>query len=203
MTKILDTSIQDGSINVAVKAGQIQVTATKGFRTLRTYSQADLSEVSTINEETFRNGGKAVAWAVAGGLLTGGIGFLAGAAFGGRRRKEGMYFLGLSDGNHVVIETTDKKLIAILQTIIIRKNMNAEPLAASQPTPTEEPVLVHQIPPPSQHPPPGSLQPGDNLKIYKGYVILKVENGVTVGREHFPGLLAAERYIDGLPSEGG
>lgn len=35
-----------------------------------------------------RSAGKAVAGAVIGGLLTGGIGALAGAAFGGRRRQD-------------------------------------------------------------------------------------------------------------------
>jgi hypothetical protein len=47
----------------------------------------DLVEVG-LNQETYRSGGRAAAGALVGGILTGGIGLLAGAALGGKRRKE-------------------------------------------------------------------------------------------------------------------
>ncbi|WP_333830982.1 hypothetical protein [Pararhodobacter sp.] len=134
MTKIIDTSITEGNISVTVTVGQFLTIVTKGFRTLRSYKDDDVADVMAVTEETFRHGGKAVAGAVIGGLLTGGIGFLAGAAIGGRRRKEGMYAIAFKDGNHVVIETSDKKLIAKLQPIILRKNLN---LPAPQPALSE------------------------------------------------------------------
>ncbi len=48
---------------------------------------SDIVEVG-FESETYRSGGKAAAGAIIGGVLTGGIGLLAGAALGGKRRKE-------------------------------------------------------------------------------------------------------------------
>ncbi|UAY53447.1 SHOCT domain-containing protein [Ferruginibacter albus] len=47
----------------------------------------DIVEVG-LDQETYRSAGKAAAGAIVGGILTGGIGLLAGAALGGKRRKE-------------------------------------------------------------------------------------------------------------------
>jgi hypothetical protein len=47
----------------------------------------DIIEIG-LNQETYRSAGKAAVGAIAGGLLTGGIGLIAGAALGGKRRKE-------------------------------------------------------------------------------------------------------------------
>ncbi|WP_163409758.1 SHOCT domain-containing protein [Flavobacterium ajazii] len=47
----------------------------------------DIIEVG-LNQESYRSAGKAVTGAIIGGILTGGIGLLAGAAIGGKRRKE-------------------------------------------------------------------------------------------------------------------
>jgi hypothetical protein len=48
----------------------------------------DIIEIG-LNQETYRSAGKAAAGAIIGGVLTGGIGLLVGAALGGKRRKEG------------------------------------------------------------------------------------------------------------------
>ena len=50
-------------------------------------SKDDILEIS-LDSETYRSAGKAAAGAIAGTLLTGGIGLIAGAAIGGKRRKE-------------------------------------------------------------------------------------------------------------------
>lgn len=47
----------------------------------------DIIEIG-LNQETYRSAGKAAAGAILGGLMTGGIGLIAGAALGGKRRKE-------------------------------------------------------------------------------------------------------------------
>jgi hypothetical protein len=47
----------------------------------------DLIEVS-LNQESYRSAGSAATGAIIGGLLTGGVGLIAGAAIGGQRRKE-------------------------------------------------------------------------------------------------------------------
>lgn len=52
-----------------------------------TITPNDIIEVE-LNQEIYRSGGKAAAGAIIGGLLTGGIGLIAGAALGGKRRKE-------------------------------------------------------------------------------------------------------------------
>jgi hypothetical protein len=52
-----------------------------------TIPSTNIIEVS-FNQDSHRSGGKAAAGAIVGGLLTGGIGLLAGAAFGGRRKKQ-------------------------------------------------------------------------------------------------------------------
>ena len=45
-----------------------------------------IKEVS-LDSETYRSAGKAAVGAIAAGVVTGGLGFIAGAAIGGRRRK--------------------------------------------------------------------------------------------------------------------
>jgi hypothetical protein len=52
----------------------------------------DIIEIG-LNQETFRSAGKAAAGAIVGGILTGGIGLIAGAAIGGKRRKENQLHL--------------------------------------------------------------------------------------------------------------
>lgn len=47
----------------------------------------DIVEIG-LNQETYRSAGKAATGAIVGGVLTGGIGLLAGAALGGKRRKD-------------------------------------------------------------------------------------------------------------------
>jgi len=42
----------------------------------------------SLDSETYRSAAKTVVGAIAGGVLTGGIGLIAGAALGGKRRKE-------------------------------------------------------------------------------------------------------------------
>ncbi|UKS85971.1 hypothetical protein JQW68_19190, partial [Pseudosulfitobacter pseudonitzschiae] len=87
MTRLIDTSHEGASLLIKASFGQIQLHLIKGFKTPGKYTATDIKSVSQIDEEKFRSGGKAVVGALVGGVLTGGIGLLAGAAFGGRRRK--------------------------------------------------------------------------------------------------------------------
>lgn len=48
-------------------------------------------------ERHSRSAGKAAAGAVVGGLLTGGLGAIAGAAVGGRKKDDSIYFMDLID----------------------------------------------------------------------------------------------------------
>lgn len=65
-------------------------------------------------EQKYRSGGKAVAGAVIGGVLTGGIGVLAGAAIGGKRRDASKATIHLVDRGtnkpvQLIIECDEKK----------------------------------------------------------------------------------------------
>lgn len=104
MTRLIDTSHEGASLLIKASFGQIQLHLIKGFKTPGKYTATDIKSVSQIDEEKFRSGGKAVVGALVGGVLTGGIGLLAGAAFGGRRRKTSSYMVIFNDGHHVVFE---------------------------------------------------------------------------------------------------
>ena len=65
----------------------------KGFKHKKiSIPKVDVLEVD-INSETFRSAGKAATGAIIGGVLTGGLGLIAGAALGGRKRKENTLLL--------------------------------------------------------------------------------------------------------------
>ena len=64
----------------------ISTTDLFGKKTLN-FSPEQLIEIG-LDQQKFRSAGKSVAGAVIGGFLTGGIGLLAGAAIGGKRRTE-------------------------------------------------------------------------------------------------------------------
>lgn len=52
---------------------------------------------SHVEEKHTRSAGKAAAGAIIGGVLTGGVGAIAGAAIGGRKRDDSVYFLDFAD----------------------------------------------------------------------------------------------------------
>ncbi|XJZ25930.1 hypothetical protein ACF5W4_11010 [Bacillota bacterium Lsc_1132] len=60
-------------------------------------------------EQRSRNLGKAAAGAIAGGLLTGGIGLLAGAAIGGRSRDNSRAVLVTNTGEELLVQMTAKE----------------------------------------------------------------------------------------------
>ncbi|WCE67946.1 hypothetical protein PL335_06260 [Sulfitobacter faviae] len=125
MTRLIDTSHKGASLFINAGFGQIEFKLLKGFKTLGKYKTADIKSVSEIDEEKFRSGGKAVVGALVGGVLTGGVGLLAGAAFGGRRRKTGSYMVIFRDGHHVVFEEKKGSTVKVLDKIIEKENVKA------------------------------------------------------------------------------
>lgn len=87
----------------------------------------DIIEVG-LNQETYRSAGKAAAGAIVGGLLTGGIGLIAGAALGGKRRKENQLHLVIKYMNReceVIISPSNDipKIYAGLKTLIAKQTI--------------------------------------------------------------------------------
>jgi hypothetical protein len=124
MAKLIDASIQ-GAVSVEpgfklLKGFYVRVA--QGWSGT-VYFDKDIVQVAEIEAETYRSGGKAAAGAIIGGLLTGGIGLLAGAALGGRRRMEASYLIHLSDGNHVAFTTKDKLVIKHLGARALRQQV--------------------------------------------------------------------------------
>jgi hypothetical protein len=78
----------------------MQIALLSGFKKIKFPIKADDIVEVGLDEHTYRSAGKAVAGAIVGGVLTGGIGLLAGAALGGKRRKEGeLTFVVMVEGN--------------------------------------------------------------------------------------------------------
>jgi hypothetical protein len=87
----------------------------------------DIVEVG-LNQETYRSAGKAAAGAIVGGILTGGLGLLAGAALGGKRRKENHLHLVIKYINkdcEVLISPSNDipKIYAALKTLVAKQTI--------------------------------------------------------------------------------
>lgn len=83
-------------ITITVTPEGIDIKMLVGFKNKKfTILKNDIVELG-LNQETYRSAGKAAAGAVIGGILTGGIGLLAGAALGGKRRKDNELLLAVN-----------------------------------------------------------------------------------------------------------
>lgn len=114
MATLIDCSLGEGALDVrtGLLAGlkfHIQI----GWKSHK-FKQADISKVVEIDSQAYRSAGGAAAGAIIGGALTGGIGLLAGAALGGRRRSSASYLVYFRDGNHVAFTETRKDVIKVL-----------------------------------------------------------------------------------------
>ena len=123
MSRIIDTSHEGAQMSIKAGFGQIQIQLYKGFKTLGSYNGSAIKSVAEIDEEKFRSAGKAVIGALVGGVLTGGIGLLAGAAFGGRRRKTGTYMIIFNDGHHVAFEEKRGSVVKHLDKMIEKETI--------------------------------------------------------------------------------
>lgn len=101
----------DSSVSVEIVAGNAllsgkHVTITKGREkgslSFNTGIFKPVKELRVVavewQEGSRRSAGKAAAGAIIGGVLTGGIGLLAGAAIGGRKRDNSIAIIALNDG---------------------------------------------------------------------------------------------------------
>lgn len=137
--KVLESSFNRTDV-FTIKAGWsgLSISRTVGWKFIH-YHEGDIAEVAEIDIDKFRNGGYAAVGAIVGGVLLGGIGLIAGTAYGGRRREVGTYVIKFKDGGWVAFETADKKVVAALNLFAKKAAIRAE--YGSEPTP--EPVIEH------------------------------------------------------------
>jgi len=125
MAKIIDSSFDRDAVEITTTwVGSLSFKAKNNGSDV-SYDGLDIKSVETIDEEAYRSAGKAAVGAVVAGVLTGGIGLIAGAAFGGRRRKTGTYLVVLMDGQHVAFSVYKKATIKALNDIEIKLRVKA------------------------------------------------------------------------------
>jgi|GEM_PF-7091705 len=101
----------------------------------------DILEIG-YGKEAYRSGGKAAAGAIIGGFLTGGLGLIAGAAIGGRRRKEQqLHLVIMYNGIKCELFLEPSKSMARLYTAL--KNLMAKQI--KKPEAISENVAQHDL----------------------------------------------------------
>ena len=119
MTRLIDCSI-DGVIDCGLSftwLGQLKISLPYGWKS-HVYNQKQIVTVTPIDEDKYRSAGGAAAGAIIGGVLTGGIGLLAGAALGGRRKQRSSYLVTFDDGHHVAFEEAKKANLKPLNQLV-------------------------------------------------------------------------------------
>jgi Short C-terminal domain len=103
-------------IQIMFKEGFIEIKPVGAIRNLLVQKQVilrpeNIIEVS-LNQSNYRHAGKTAVGAIVGGVLTGGVGLIAGAALGGKRRTENKLVLTVSFDSsrefHVFIDPSQK-----------------------------------------------------------------------------------------------
>ena len=119
MSRLIDCSIPDVlTCDVSqTLAGKLKFRLAYGWNA-HEYRQEDIATLSLIDEEKYRSAGGAAAGAIIGGVLTGGIGLIAGAALGGRQQGRAAFVVVFKDGHHVAFEEGRKANITALARII-------------------------------------------------------------------------------------
>lgn len=119
ITKAGTTGIVGTSVSVKIISGKEQVHSKEDTKMIQ--KQNGIISIGGVpydylgfdwNEQKYRSGGKAVAGAVIGGVLTGGLGTLVGAAMGGKRRDNSKATIHLEKDNRsiqLIIECDVKK----------------------------------------------------------------------------------------------
>lgn len=117
MTTVIDSSFEKCALITSLSfTGIVKLRVQVGW-TAKKYEQKQFKSVEEINAEVFRSGGKAAAGAIIGGVLTGGIGLIVGAAIGGRKRKTASYLIRLDDGGYIAFEEKDRNVIKVLDRL--------------------------------------------------------------------------------------
>ena len=124
MTKLIQASDGISSIKLDVSWKKpFYIDCFSGFN-LVTYYPEDIESAEEIDEETYRSAGATAGWAIAGGLLTGGIGLIAGAAIGARRRKNAIYLVKFKDGQFVAFQQKGGPALKAFQDYLLKQSID-------------------------------------------------------------------------------
>lgn len=167
MTKLIDSSRELGAIEIIRFAGKLVSIRVTSGKTRTEYDATNLVSIVPIDVDAYRSAGKAAAGAIIGDVLTGGVGLIAGAAIGGRRRKTGSYLIHFSDGHYIAIEETDKGNTALLDDAITRAK-NSDMVKSAPPPDLQGSTSIPPLTPPV------TKQTSKKVKIfYSGWGLLQ------------------------------
>ncbi len=126
MARLIDCSIPKVvSCEISLSwGGKLRIKLPYGWKSYA-YKQEDIAQILPIDEEKYRSAGGAAMGAIVGGVLTGGIGFLAGAAIGGRRRRNSSYLIRFTDGQFVAFEEKKKPNLIVLDHMLEAEKVRA------------------------------------------------------------------------------
>lgn len=100
----------------------------ESWRKSQKYDESQIVDLRIVDHDKWRSAGGAAALGIAGGILTGGLGLIAGAAIGGRRKQTATFVAKFSDSSFVVFTEKRKDHLKVLTRIAIQK----EALAANK-----------------------------------------------------------------------
>ncbi|MFE3837829.1 hypothetical protein [Pseudogemmobacter sonorensis] len=132
MGRVIDSSLGECAVSesIGMIAG-VKFRFQVGWKAKK-YVQKQIVSIHEIDRETYRSAGGAAVGAIVGGVLTGGIGLLAGAALGGRRRKSASYLIHFDDGEYAAIEVSDGNVIRVLDHLAQKQEVRRQVADSTQ-----------------------------------------------------------------------
>lgn len=123
MAKVIDSSFEECALTTGLgMVAGVKLRIQVGWKAQK-YVQKQFESVEEIDAEVFRSGGKAAVGAIVGGVLTGGIGLIAGAAIGGRKRKTASYLIRLEGGEYIAFEEKDRNVMKVLDQLAQKQDV--------------------------------------------------------------------------------
>lgn len=123
MAKVIDSSFEGCALTTGLgMVAGVKLRIQVGWKAQK-YVQKQFESVEEIDAEVFRSGGKAAVGAIVGGVLTGGIGLIAGAAIGGRKRKTASYLIRLEGGEYIAFEEKDRNVMKVLDQLAQKQDV--------------------------------------------------------------------------------
>lgn len=126
MGRVIDSSLGECAVScsIGMLAG-VKLRFQVGWKAKK-YVQKQFVSVEEIDNESYRSAGKAAVGAIVGGVLTGGIGLIAGAALGGRKRKTASYLIRFDDSEYAAVEVTDRNVIKVLDHLAQKQEVRRQ-----------------------------------------------------------------------------